>query len=221
MLYTEADLEASMEKIEVINFHEEKDVGGVRFWAYNAGHVLGAAMFMIEIAGVKVLYTGDFSRQEDRHLMAAEIPTVRPDILITVMCIWTFSTQHFFIITSALFSKKESTYGTHIHEKREDRESRFTGLIHEIVTRGGRCLIPVFALGRAQELLLILGIFCESFVWVFASAIQFTCDIYLDEYWSLHPELHEIPIYYASSLAQKCMAVYQVNKSKPYRFQID
>jgi len=30
-----------------------------------------------------------------------------------------------------------------------------------------------------------------------------------DEYWSQHPELHEIPIYYASSLAQKCMAVYQ------------
>ena len=88
MLYTEADLEASMEKIEVINFHEEKDVGGVRFWAYNAGHVLGAAMFMIEIAGVKVLYTGDFSRQEDRHLMAAEIPTVRPDILITVSSIF-------------------------------------------------------------------------------------------------------------------------------------
>ena len=32
----------------------------------------------------------------------------------------------------------------------------------------------------------------------------------LDEYWGQHPELHEIPIYYASSLAQKCMAVYQV-----------
>jgi cleavage and polyadenylation specificity factor subunit 3 len=30
-----------------------------------------------------------------------------------------------------------------------------------------------------------------------------------DEYWSLHPELHDIPIYYASSLAKKCMAVYQ------------
>ncbi|XP_074042174.1 cleavage and polyadenylation specificity factor 73 isoform X1 [Leptinotarsa decemlineata] len=163
MLYTEADLEASMDKIETINFHEEKDVLGVKFWAYNAGHVLGAAMFMLEIAGVKILYTGDFSRQEDRHLMAAEIPTVRPDVLIT-----------------------ESTYGTHIHEKREDRESRFTSLVHDIVNRGGRCLIPVFALGRAQELLLIL-----------------------DEYWSQHPELHDIPIYYASSLAKKCMAVYQ------------
>ncbi|XP_046388395.1 cleavage and polyadenylation specificity factor 73 [Ischnura elegans] len=163
MLYTEADLEASMDKIETINFHEEKDVFGVKFWAYNAGHVLGAAMFMIEIAGVKILYTGDFSRQEDRHLMAAEIPNVHPDVLIT-----------------------ESTYGTHIHEKREEREARFTSLVHDIVNRGGRCLIPVFALGRAQELLLIL-----------------------DEYWSQHPELHDIPIYYASSLAKKCMAVYQ------------
>lgn len=163
MLYTEADLEASMDKIETINFHEEKDVLGIKFWAYNAGHVLGAAMFMLEIAGVKILYTGDFSRQEDRHLMAAEIPTVHPDVLII-----------------------ESTYGTHIHEKREDRESRFTNLVHDIVNRGGRCLIPVFALGRAQELLLIL-----------------------DEYWSQHPELHDIPIYYASSLAKKCMSVYQ------------
>ncbi|XP_015903768.1 cleavage and polyadenylation specificity factor 73 [Parasteatoda tepidariorum] len=163
MLYTESDLEASMEKIETINFHEEKEVNGVRFWCYNAGHVLGAAMFMIEIAGVKVLYTGDFSRQEDRHLMAAEIPSVQPDVLII-----------------------ESTYGVHIHEKRDEREARFTGLVHDIVNRGGRCLIPVFALGRAQELLLIL-----------------------DEYWSNHPELHDIPIYYASSLAKKCMAVYQ------------
>lgn len=54
MLYTESDLENSMDKIETINFHEEKDVFGIKFWAYNAGHVLGAAMFMIEIAGVKV-----------------------------------------------------------------------------------------------------------------------------------------------------------------------
>ncbi|EDW59335.1 cleavage and polyadenylation specificity factor 73 [Drosophila novamexicana] len=163
MLYTEADLEASMEKIETINFHEERDVMGVRFCAYNAGHVLGAAMFMIEIAGIKILYTGDFSRQEDRHLMAAEVPPKKPDVLIT-----------------------ESTYGTHIHEKREDRESRFTSLVQKIVMQGGRCLIPVFALGRAQELLLIL-----------------------DEFWSQNPDLHEIPIYYASSLAKKCMAVYQ------------
>ena len=64
MLFTEKDLETSMEKIETLNFHEEKEIGGIKFWAYNAGHVLGAAMFMIEIAGVRVLYTGDFSRKK-------------------------------------------------------------------------------------------------------------------------------------------------------------
>merc|ERR1719312_810553 len=158
MLYTEKELIDSMEKIETMDFHSEKEVNGIRFWAYNAGHVLGAAMFMIEIAGVRVLYTGDFSREEDRHLMAAELPSMKPDVLIV-----------------------EATYGQRTHDKREDREKRFTGTVSDIVTRGGRCLIPVFALGRAQELLLIL-----------------------DEYWSAHPELSDIPIYYASSLAKKC-----------------
>jgi len=162
-LFTDSDLEAAMDKIETINFHEEKEVAGIKFWCYNAGHVLGAAMFMLEIAGVKILYTGDFSREEDRHLPQAEIPNMRPDVVIC-----------------------EATYGTHIHEPRETREARFTGTVAEIVQRGGRCLIPVFALGRAQELLLIL-----------------------DEYWAAHPDLVDIPIYYASSLAKKCMAVYQ------------
>lgn len=165
LLYSEADLKASMEKIEVVNFHEIKEVAGIKFWCYHAGHVLGAAMFMIEIAGVKILYTGDFSREEDRHLMAAEVPKIKPDVLII-----------------------EATYGTHLHEKREEREARFTSTIFQTVTKGGRCLIPVFALGRAQELLLIL-----------------------DEFWSLHPELQEIPIYYASTLAEKCMSVYQTH----------
>ncbi|VAH96931.1 unnamed protein product [Triticum turgidum subsp. durum] len=124
--------------VDVIDFHQTLQVNGIRFWCYTAGHVLGAAMFMVDIAGVRILYTGDYSREEDRHLKAAEIPQFSPDICII-----------------------ESTYG-------------------------GRVLIPAFALGRAQELLLIL-----------------------DEYWSNHPELHKIPIYYASPLAKNCMAVYQ------------
>jgi cleavage and polyadenylation specificity factor subunit 3 len=74
MLYDEQDLLNSMDKIEPINYHQELEHSGINFWCYNAGHVLGAAMFMVEIAGVRILYTGDFSRQEDRHLMAAEIP---------------------------------------------------------------------------------------------------------------------------------------------------
>lgn len=69
------------------------------------------------------------------------------------------------------------------------------------MTRGGRCLIPVFALGRAQELLLILG----ELLIIFMSNLYFLISI-PDEYWANHPELHDIPIYYASALAKKCMA---------------
>ncbi|XP_011816370.1 PREDICTED: cleavage and polyadenylation specificity factor subunit 3 [Colobus angolensis palliatus] len=156
MLYTETDLEESMDKIETINFHEVKEVAGIKFWCYHAGHVLGAAMFMIEIAGVKLLYTGDFSRQEDRHLMAAEIPNIKPDILIIVSI-------------NVLYCN--------------------------------RCNVSRF--------FFFWKITLSLEVQVFVTMMFVSCKISLDEYWQNHPELHDIPIYYASSLAKKCMAVYQ------------
>jgi cleavage and polyadenylation specificity factor subunit 3 len=49
MLYTEQDLLNCFAKIEVIDYHQEIEVDGVRFTGYNAGHVLGAAMFLVKI----------------------------------------------------------------------------------------------------------------------------------------------------------------------------
>ena len=124
----------------------------IRFTAYYAGHVLGAAMFLIEIGGVKVrrrtrrrpndrpfvidavialvqiLYTGDYSREEDRHLMAAELPDIKPDVLIIES---TFGVQ---VRDAAVV---ELTIGlgyacvcvTQVHEPRRDRERRFTSCI--------------------------------------------------------------------------------------------
>lgn len=95
--------------------------------------------------------------------MAAEIPSVKPDILIIVRHIFNHLIHSFNgslaepNVMIPVIVLQESTYGTHIHEKREEREARFCNTIHDIVNREGRCLIPVFALGRAQELLLILG----------------------------------------------------------------
>ncbi|ODQ63231.1 Endoribonuclease YSH1 [Nadsonia fulvescens var. elongata DSM 6958] len=162
-LYNDEDLAKSFDQINTIDYHSTMEVNGIRFTAYHAGHVLGAAMYLIEIDGVKILFTGDYSREEDRHLNVAEVPPTRPDILIT-----------------------ESTYGTGIHRNRLEKETRLTSLIHSTISKGGRCLLPVFALGRAQEILLIL-----------------------DEYWDQHSDLEGVNIYYASSLARKCMAVYQ------------
>ncbi|EDO15858.1 hypothetical protein Kpol_1009p4 [Vanderwaltozyma polyspora DSM 70294] len=165
-LYTDEDLADSFDKIETIDYHSTMDVNGIKFTAFHAGHVLGAAMFQIEIAGLRVLFTGDYSREMDRHLNSAEVPPLPSDVLIV-----------------------ESTFGTATHEPRLNREKKLTQLIHSTVGRGGRVLMPVFALGRAQELMLIL-----------------------DEYWSQHADelgSGQVPIYYASNLAKKCMSVYQ------------
>ena len=67
--------------------------------------------------GFKILYTGDFSRQEDRHLMAAEIPEYAVN--------WRCWHSHIDRISPDILIV-ESTYGVQIHEPREEREHRFT-----------------------------------------------------------------------------------------------
>jgi len=175
-LFTESDLNNSMAKIETIDFHEQQTVNGIKFQAFYAGHVLGAAMFQIEIGDVKVVYTGDYSMYDDRHLRGAEIPSESPDILLV-----------------------ESTFGVQQLRPIEQREKDFLEIIHRVVKRGGRCLIPCFAMGRAQELMLIV-----------------------DEYWAKHPELQNIPIFYASNMAKKSMQVYSTFRNMMSdRFQDD
>ncbi|KAK0485954.1 beta-lactamase-like protein [Armillaria novae-zelandiae] len=163
-LFSPLDMSMSFASIIPISAHQViTPCPGVTFTPYHAGHVLGACMFLIDIAGLRILYTGDYSREEDRHLVKAEVPPIHPDVLIV-----------------------ESTYGVQSLDSRPEKELRFTNLVHSIIRRGGHVLLPTFALGRAQELLLIL-----------------------DEYWKKHPDLHNVPIYYASGLARKSMAVYQ------------
>ncbi|KAJ7181630.1 beta-lactamase-like protein [Mycena crocata] len=163
-LFSPADMAMSLALIIPVSVHQLiSPCPGITFTPYHAGHVLGACMFLIDIAGLKILYTGDYSREEDRHLVKAELPPVRPDVLIV-----------------------ESTFGVQNLEGRPEKELRFTTLVHSIIRRGGHVLLPTFAVGRAQELLLIL-----------------------DEFWKNHPDLHKVPIYYASGLARKSMAVYQ------------
>ena len=163
-LYNEKDLKNSTDKIKLLDYHQEIEYKGIKFSAFKAGHVLGAAMFLIEISGIKILYTGDYSRESDRHLQPAEIPNKEINVLIV-----------------------ESTYGIHQHENRDEREKNFIKYVDEVVSRGGKCLLPVFAIGRAQELLLIL-----------------------DEYWEANiSKFKDVPIYYASSLANDSIKIFK------------
>merc|ERR1719401_2566900 len=162
-IFAEKDIDQIMDRIELMDYHEERQYRGIKFSCHQAGHVLGACMFMINIGGIRILYTGDYSREQDRHLPQAEIPAVRVHVLIV-----------------------ESTYGVMTHEPREQREHRFTNSVHQIVRQGGKCLLPVFALGRAQEILLML-----------------------EDYWERNSDLHGIPIYYNSPMAQKCLRIFE------------
>jgi len=166
-LYTEADHISTLPQIETIDFYTTHTISGVRVTPYPAGHVLGGAMFLINIAGLNVFFTGDYSREQDRHLVAAEVPDTskvgKIDVLIT-----------------------ESTFGISSAPPRAEREAALLKAVSNILNRGGKVLMPVFALGRAQELLLIL-----------------------EDYWQRHPELQKIPIYYTGNTARKCMVVYQ------------
>jgi integrator complex subunit 11 len=74
----------------------------------------------------------------DRHLGAAWIDKVRPDVLIT-----------------------ESTYATTIRDSKRARERDFLKKVHSCVASGGKVLIPSFALGRAQELCILLETYWE------------------------------------------------------------
>lgn len=101
--------------------------------------------------------------EADRHLPEADLPSgPPPDVLIV-----------------------ESTFGVTNLTPREEREATFIRTVEQIVlTNRGCCLIPVFALGRAQELLLLL-----------------------DELWQRSPKLQStVPIYYASKLANKVIS---------------
>lgn len=122
-----------MNKISTIELHETIIVNGIKIKPYYAGHVLGASMFLVEYKEVKILYTGDFNSNADRHLGAAYVDKIKPDILIS-----------------------ETTYATTVRDSKRVRERDFLKQVQETIDRNGKVLIPVFALGRAQELCILL-----------------------------------------------------------------
>ncbi len=99
-----------------------------------AGHVAGAISIGFDAPQGRVIISGDLSMTPQRTLQGAELPALQhPDVLVL-----------------------ESTYGTRMHPNRRAEEDRLAQAVAEGIERGGIVLIPAFALGRAQEVLLIL-----------------------------------------------------------------
>lgn len=134
--------------------------GDVAVTFFPAGHVLGAAMIALEGADGKLLVTGDYSVGAQRTVEGAMAPRFSPDVLVT-----------------------ESTYGDRLHANRRVEERRLAEAVAAVVAGGGRALIPAFALGRAQEVILILqefqrdGVIPRFPVWI-DGMVKNICGVY-------------------------------------------
>jgi hypothetical protein len=109
----------------------------VRLTLHNAGHILGSSMVHLHIGeGLhNVVYTGDYKFSRTMLLEAATTEFPRVETIIT-----------------------ESTYGgpDDIMPSRVEAEERLTRIVNDTLERKGKVLIPVPAVGRAQEIMLIL-----------------------------------------------------------------
>jgi Cft2 family RNA processing exonuclease len=119
----------------IFPFHSHEE-SGIHFSFYDAGHILGSAGIMIEWRGRKIFYTGNTKKSKQFILKGADYPD-NVDLLIT-----------------------EATYGANEEAEKlkfVSEQNRFAALLTDRLKLGGIVLIPVFALGRTQEILTLLN----------------------------------------------------------------
>ncbi|MDG1355188.1 MAG: MBL fold metallo-hydrolase [Opitutales bacterium] len=139
-LYGRADLGALYDRMEIIPIEEpvvfEKNGQTIEITAYHAGHVAGAVSFELTHQGKSVFFTGDLLFNDLRTLDGAQLPRRPVDLLVM-----------------------ETTRGGAERPAGQQREGEIARLLEDIckaLSRGGSVLIPVFALGRMQEMLVVL-----------------------------------------------------------------
>ena len=133
-IFQEEDVLNMFKRVKVVSFEEEIKLNDkVSFTFYMAGHIAGASCIYFKSKEGSVLYTGDYSLFSQYTVSGLSIPRLRPDVVIS-----------------------EATYGDKLHSNREVEEEKLVNYVSEVISKGGKVLIPVFALGRSQEVLLML-----------------------------------------------------------------
>ena len=133
-VYSELDVKDMLGRVRILRYLTPMELlQDLTVTMYPAGHIAGASCVYITSSEGSLFYSGDISNFTQRTIEGARIPKLRPDIAIL-----------------------ESTYGNRLHSNRQAEEQRLVALVSEYVRKKAHILIPAFALGRAQEVLLIL-----------------------------------------------------------------
>lgn len=128
-LYGEADAFRALSQLQPVGYDRPVPVAeGVEVEFINAGHLLGSSFARIRIAGQTILFGGDLGRF-GRPVLPDPTMVAEADYLLV-----------------------ESTYGNRVHEA-DDDGTRLAAVIGETAARGGRVIIPAFAIGRVEELM--------------------------------------------------------------------
>lgn len=105
----------------------------VKLKFYDAGHILGSAMIMVQSEGKNILFSGDLGRNHLPILRDPDAVDIPADYLVI-----------------------ESTYGDRLHDNIENMEKDLARVISKTVNRGGKVIIPSFSVGRTQEVVYAL-----------------------------------------------------------------
>mgnify|MGYP006280145281 FL=1 len=149
--FTETDVQRLTQVSETHGYREPFEAAGYEVTFFNAGHIPGSAHVLVDDGDTRLLYTGDFHVDDRRGGEAAtgrangrDAPvsgqrlvsgtTARPDADV-VLC--------------------ESTYYGVSHDARSEVERRFVESVEETLWEGGTVVVPAFAIGRTQEMLLV------------------------------------------------------------------
>jgi metallo-beta-lactamase family protein len=133
-LYGEADAFRAVSLLQPVGYERTMPVaGGIEVDFLSAGHLLGSAYARVRTNGVTILFGGDLGRY-DRPILPDPVPVAETDYLLV-----------------------ESTYGDRIHEQ-DDRAEHLAQVIRSTAERGGKLIIPSFAIGRVEELLYWIGL---------------------------------------------------------------
>jgi metallo-beta-lactamase family protein len=129
-LYRESDAFRALSQLRTVGFNTPTTlIEGVGIEFVNAGHLLGSSFIRMTIErGPTILFGGDLGRYA-RPVLPDPSPPPQADILLL-----------------------ESTYGDRIHEP-DDRGARLGAIIKDTIARGGKVVIPAFAIGRVEEVL--------------------------------------------------------------------
>ena len=133
-LYTMVDATATFPLFRSTALHQRTEVAsGFHYTAYEAGHMLGSSFVLVEAGNTRLLFSGDIGR---KNLPIIHDPEPPPPADYLIM---------------------ESTYGDRLHQPMEHAQFKLAEIINRTAQRGGKIIAPAFAVGRTQQLVMLIN----------------------------------------------------------------